>query len=148
MNTGKPLRHRLSRRSVLVGAGAALMSRNALAQVSDEVVKVGVLTDMSGIFSDNSGIGMVTAAKMAVEDFGGSAVGKPIEVIFANHQNKPDIALGIARNWNDTEHVDVIVDAIGSSVASRFRWRKIARNVSYGEPASSSSLTSRIRGSA
>jgi branched-chain amino acid transport system substrate-binding protein len=117
MNTGKPLGHRLSRRSVLAGAGVALMSRSALAQVSDDVVKVGVLTDMSGIFSDNAGIGMVTAAKMAVEDFGGSVVGRPIEVIFANHQNKPDIATGIARNWIDTEHVDVIVDAIGSSVA-------------------------------
>jgi len=117
MKTGKPLGHRLSRRSVLAGAGVALLNGKARAQVSDDVVKVGVLTDMSGIFSDNSGIGMVTAAKMAVEDFGGSVVGKPIEVIFANHQNKPDTATGIARNWIDTEHVDVIVDAIGSSVA-------------------------------
>jgi branched-chain amino acid transport system substrate-binding protein len=117
MKTRKPLGHRLSRRSVLAGAGVALLSRMARAQVSDDVVKVGVLTDMSGIFSDNSGIGMVTAARMAVEDFGGSVVGKPIEVIFADHQNKPDIATGIARNWIDTEHVNVIVDAIGSSVA-------------------------------
>ena len=62
------------------------------AGVSDDVVKIGVLTDMSGQFSHESGEGSVTAIKMAVEDFGGKVLGMPIEVVFADHQNKPDIA--------------------------------------------------------
>ena len=72
---------------------------------------------MGGIFSDNAGIGMVTAVRMAVEDFGGSAAGRPIQILVADHQNKPDIATGIARSWIDSDGVDVIVDVIGSATA-------------------------------
>lgn len=87
------------------------------AQVSDDVVKIGVLTDLSGIYSDLSGIGSVTAAEMAVEDFGGTVLGKKIEVVSADHQNKPDIGANVARSWYDRDKVDVIVDIPSSSVA-------------------------------
>jgi branched-chain amino acid transport system substrate-binding protein len=85
--------------------------------VSDDVVKIGVLTDMSGQFSHESGEGVVTAVKMAAEDFGGSVLGKPIEVVSADHQNKPDIASSIARKWYEVEKVDMIANLINSSIA-------------------------------
>lgn len=85
--------------------------------ISDEVVKIGVLTDMSGQFSHESGEGAVTAIKMAVEDFGGKVLGKPIEVIVADHQNKPDTASALARKWFDVEKVDMIGNLINSSIA-------------------------------
>ncbi|WP_246786020.1 ABC transporter substrate-binding protein [Bradyrhizobium sp. SBR1B] len=96
------------------------MSVGAKAQtgaVSDDVVKIGVLTDMSGQFSHESGEGAVTAIKMAVEDFGGKVLGKPIEVIVADHQNKPDTASALARKWFDVEKVDMIGNLINSSIA-------------------------------
>ena len=96
---------------------AVLGCGSALAQVSDGVVKLGVLNDMSGLYADDSGKGGVLAAQMAVEDFGGKVLGAPIEVISGDHQNKPDIGAGIARQWIDTDHVDVIVDVPTSSVA-------------------------------
>ena len=103
--------------SLLLGVGlAALSAAGASAQVSDDVVKIGVLTDLSGPASTPTGQGSVTAAQMAVEDFGGTVLGKKIEVISADHQLKPDVGAGIARRWYDTEHVDVIVDVPVSSV--------------------------------
>ncbi|MGY3238474.1 branched-chain amino acid transport system substrate-binding protein [Bradyrhizobium sp. USDA 4472] len=112
------------KRSVEIGliATAAIltMSVSANAQtgaVSDDVVKIGVLTDMSGQFSHESGEGAVTAIKMAVEDFGGKVLGKPIEVIVADHQNKPDTASALARKWFDVEKVDMIGNLINSSIA-------------------------------
>ncbi len=97
----------------------ALFAAGALAQdkVSDGVVKIGVLTDMTGYYSDLAGPGSVIAAKMAVEDFGGKVLGKPIEVISADHQNKADIASNTARKWFDEEKVDVIADLVSSSTA-------------------------------
>ena len=89
----------------------------AHAQISDGVVKIGVLNDMSSLYADIGGKGSVLAAQMAVEDFGGKVLDKPIEVISGDHQNKPDIGAGIARQWIDTEHVDTIVDVPTSSVA-------------------------------
>ena len=86
----------------LIAAAAAIFVNNAGAQtaaISDDVVKIGVLTDMSGQFSHESGEGSVTAIKMAVEDFGGKVLGKPIEVVVADHQNKPDTAATLARKW-------------------------------------------------
>jgi branched-chain amino acid transport system substrate-binding protein len=106
--------------SVLIAAAIAMMSGGAGAQtaaVSDDVVKIGVLTDMSGQFADESGEGAVTAIKMAVEDFGGKVLGKPIEVVVADHQNKPDTASALARKWFDVDHVDMIGNLINSSVA-------------------------------
>src|ERR1700728_1267085 len=95
---------------------ALLASPAALAQISDDVVKIGVLTDMNGPASAPTGQGSVTAAQMAVDDFGGKVLGKPISVIVGDHQLKPDIGAGIARRWYDTEQVDLIVDVPVSAV--------------------------------
>ena len=85
------------RLSVLATLAAALLSSSAaLAQISDDVVKIGVLTDMSGPASTPTGQGSVTAAQMAVDDFGGKVLGKPVSVIVGDHQLKPDIGTGIA----------------------------------------------------
>jgi branched-chain amino acid transport system substrate-binding protein len=88
----------------------------AIAQISDDVVKIGVLTDMNGPASTPTGQGSVTAAQMAVDDFGGTVLGKPITVIVGDHQDKPDIGGTIARRWYDTEQVDLIVDVPVSAV--------------------------------
>ena len=97
----------------LVGAFPA----TAQEKVSDGVVKIGMLEDMSSIYADITGIGAVTAAKMAVEDFGGKVLGKPIEVISADHQNKADLASATAREWFDTQHVDALLDVAASATA-------------------------------
>jgi len=96
---------------------AALVSSSAaLAQLSDDVVKIGVLTDMNGPASTPTGQGSVTAAQMAVDDFGGTVLGKPITVIVGDHQLKPDIGAALARRWYDVEQVDLIVDVPVSAV--------------------------------
>ena len=105
-------------RNLSAGVGFVLLTMTAaFAQVSGDVVKIGVLNDQSGVYADLAGPGSVTAAKMAVEDFGGKVLGKPIEVIFADHQNKPDIATPIVNQWIDVDNVDVVVDVPTSSVA-------------------------------
>ncbi|VVE55075.1 ABC transporter substrate-binding protein [Pandoraea anhela] len=86
-------------------------------RISDGVVKIGVLTDMSSIFSDIGGKGSVIAAQMAVDDFGSKVNGVPIKVIAADHQNKTDVAATIARDWFDNQQVDVVEDLLPSSVA-------------------------------
>lgn len=86
-------------------------------EVSDDVVKIGVLGDMSGVYSTGfSGKGAVSAVKMAVEDFGGEVLGKKIEVISADHQNKADVASATARQWIDEDNVDMIADLTNSAV--------------------------------
>jgi branched-chain amino acid transport system substrate-binding protein len=98
-------------------AGAILFPSPALAQqISDDAVKIGVLTDLSGPAASATGPGSVAAAQMAVDDFGGKVLGKPITLISADTQNKPDIAAGIARQWYDVDHVDLIVDVPVSAV--------------------------------
>jgi len=97
-------------------AALLLSAPAALAQVSDDVVKIGVLTDMNGPASTPTGQGSVTAAQMAVDDFGGKVLDKPITVIVGDHQLKPDIGAGIARRWYDVEQVDLIVDVPVSAV--------------------------------
>ena len=97
-------------------AAALLSSSSALAQISDDTVKIGVLTDMNGPAATATGQGSVTSAQMAVEDFGGKVLGKPIVVIVGDHQDKPDIGAGMARRWYDTEQVDLIVDVPVSAV--------------------------------
>ena len=87
------------------------------AQVPDDGVTIGVMTDMSGVLSDLSGGGSLTAVKMAVEDFGGTALGKPITVLDVDHQNKADIAANKANEWFDVQKVDMITDLTNSSVA-------------------------------
>jgi branched-chain amino acid transport system substrate-binding protein len=86
-------------------------------KVSDGVVRIGVLTDMTGFYSDLAGPGSVLAVKMAVDDFGGKVLGKPIEVISADHQNKADIASNTARKWFDEGGVDAVVDMVNSGTA-------------------------------
>jgi branched-chain amino acid transport system substrate-binding protein len=97
-------------------AAALLASTAARAQVSDDVVKIGVLTDMNGPASTPTGQGSVTAAQMAVDDFGGKVLGKPISVIVGDHQLKPDIGASLARRWYDVDQVDLIVDVPVSAV--------------------------------
>ena len=80
-------------------------------------VRIGVLNDQSGVFSTYQGIGSVIAAQMAVEDYGGKAAGKPVDVITADHQNKTDVGVGIARRWYDTESIDAIFDLPNSAIA-------------------------------
>jgi branched-chain amino acid transport system substrate-binding protein len=97
-------------------AAAIASSPAAWAQISDDTVKIGVLTDMNGPAATATGPGSVTAAQMAVEDFGGKVLGKPVTVIIGDHQDKSDIGASIARRWYDTEQVDLIVDVPVSAV--------------------------------
>jgi branched-chain amino acid transport system substrate-binding protein len=89
----------------------------AHAQISDDVVKIGVLNDQSGLYADLGGPGTVAAARMAVEDAGGSVLGKPIEIVFADHQNKSDIGAAIARQWFEIGKVDMTIGFDNSAVA-------------------------------
>jgi branched-chain amino acid transport system substrate-binding protein len=102
--------------SAFVTAAIAQQSSTGGA-ISDNIVKIGVLNDMSSLYSDATGKGSLTAAQMAVADFGGSVKGTPIEVASADHLNKPDVGSMIARTWYDTNKVDAIVDVPTSSVA-------------------------------
>ena len=118
-----------SRRAAGVALAGALLAPSAgWTQISDDVIKIGVLTDLAGPASDPTGRGSVAAAEMAVADFGGSVVGKPIEVISANHQLKADIGAAIARQWYDVDRVDLIVDvpvsAVGLAVQEVARQRQ------------------------
>src|SRR6478672_4836931 len=92
----------------------------AYAQVTDDVVKIGVLTDMSSLYSDINGQGAVVATQMAIDDMGGKVLGKPIELVQADVQNKPDVAVSTAGRWYDVEKVDVILGtgASSSSIAT------------------------------
>ncbi len=103
--------------ALCAGAFLASPSHAQTAKISDGIVKIGVMTDLSGIYSDLAGPGAVIAVKMAVEDFGGKVNGVPIEVVVADMVNKPDVASSIARKWLDQEKVDVIVDVPMSAAA-------------------------------
>lgn len=92
-------------------------SPSAAAPSSGGPVKIGLILDMNGPYSDTTGLGSATAAKMAAEDFGGRVLGAPIEVLIADHQNSADRAAAIARDWYDNRHVDAIMDVAGSSEA-------------------------------
>jgi len=87
------------------------------AQYTDGTIKIGVMNDMSGVYSDITGAGSVVAARMAVEDFGAAAKGMKVEIVGADHQNKPDVGSNIVRTWIDADKVDVIVDVPTSSIA-------------------------------
>ena len=106
------------RTSLLAASVAAGLCTAAAAQgLSDNVVRIGVVTDMTGALSDLSGRGSATAVRMAVEDFGGKVLGQPIEVIDMDHQNKPDVASSRVREWFDVQKVDMITDLTNSAVA-------------------------------
>lgn len=97
--------------------GLCFSGAQAQSKVSDDIVRIGVLTDMSGQFSHEGGKGSVTAVQMAVEDFGGKVLGKPVEVISADHLNKPDVGMSKAREWFDTQKVDMVTNLINSAIA-------------------------------
>jgi branched-chain amino acid transport system substrate-binding protein len=111
---GKKLLHWAAASVVAAGVGGAQAQSGTL---SNDVVRIGVLTDISGVYADISGKGAVEAVKMAVEDFGGKMFGKNIEVVFADHQNKADVGAAKAREWFDTGGVDMINDLANSGVA-------------------------------
>ncbi len=105
------------RTMVGLGVASALAIGTAQAQVSDGVIKIGVLTDMSSLYTDLAGAGSVAAAKLAIDDSGIEKRGYKVELVSADHQNKPDIGSAIASKWYDAEKVDVIVDVPNSGVA-------------------------------
>jgi len=99
--------------AILLASSTAALAAGA----SDDKVKIGILNDQSGVYADFGGKSSVEAAKMAIEDYGGKVLGVPVEIVDADHQNKPDIASNIARQWYDTEQVDAIMELTTSSVA-------------------------------
>ena len=100
---------------LLASLGASLLATSALAQ--DMTVKIGVLNDRSGIYADLAGEGSVIAARMAAEDFGAAEKGMNVQFISADHQNRPDVASTVARQWIDQDGVNAIVDVPTSSAA-------------------------------
>lgn len=104
-------------RIALCAAAFGLVATGAQAEISGDTIKVGVMNDQSGLYTDLGGPGSVEAARMAAEDFGGEINGAKIEILSADHQNKPDIGSSIARQWIDQEDVDIIVDVPNSGVA-------------------------------
>ena len=102
----------------LLGLPLVAFAAPALAQAP---VKIGVLNDQTGLYADLTGMGSVHAARMAVEDYGGKVLGRPVEVIFADHQNKPDIGANLARQWIENEGVNVILDIPNSAVGLAVR---------------------------
>jgi branched-chain amino acid transport system substrate-binding protein len=107
------MKHRIS--ALFLGTALALAAGSAVAQ--DKTVKIGVLTDNSGLYSDLGGAGSTVAAQMAVEDSGLAAKGWKIDIVSADHQNKPDIGTTVARQWIDVDKVDIFVDVLNSGVA-------------------------------
>ena len=108
------MRNRIS--ALLLGTALALAAVGG-ASAQDKTAKIGVLTDLSGLYADLGGQGSIIAAQMAVEDSGMAAKGWKLDVISADHQNKPDVATNIARQWIDVEKVDVLMDVLNSGVA-------------------------------
>jgi branched-chain amino acid transport system substrate-binding protein len=129
-------------KTLVAAAALAFAAAGAQAQISGNVVKIGVLNDQSGLYADLGGQGSVIAAKMAVEDFKAKDKGLNVEVLSADHQNKPDIGTQIANKWIDTDGVDVIVDVPNSGVALAVN--EVVRNkhkVFINSGAASSDLT-------
>jgi branched-chain amino acid transport system substrate-binding protein len=112
---------------------------------SAQSVKIGVLNDQTGLYADLTGMGSVRAARMAVEDFGGKVLGRPIEVIFADHQNKPDLGSSIARQWIENDNVNMILDIPNSAVGLAVREVTRTRNaVDINTGAATSDLTGKF----
>jgi branched-chain amino acid transport system substrate-binding protein len=102
---------------VIASLAVLLASGTAFAQYTDGVVKIGVLTDMASLYADDTGAGSVAAAKLALDDFGAAAKGMKVELVYADHQNKPDVGSNIANAWFDVDKVDMIIDIPNSAVA-------------------------------
>ena len=113
-----PFKTSMKYMTVAIAAACALgAASSASAQISGDVVKIGIITDLSGLYSDIDGQGGAEAIKMAIADFGGSVNGKKIEFLSADHQNKPDIAAGKAREWFDQQGVDMLIGGTNSGTA-------------------------------
>jgi branched-chain amino acid transport system substrate-binding protein len=97
-------------------AALVLLVLPVQAEMSGGKVKIGVLTDLSGPYEQNSGVGSVEAAKMAAEEFGNAINGVPLEIVSADHQNRPDIGAAIARRWFDLDGLDAVTDLVNSAV--------------------------------
>jgi branched-chain amino acid transport system substrate-binding protein len=108
---------RFSRTLGLAALAATAATGTAMAQISDNTIKIGILSDMSSLYTDLAGAGSVLAARMAVEDFGAAQKGLKVEFVSADHQNKADVGSNVARQWYDVDKVDVIVDTPNSAVA-------------------------------
>ncbi|MGE8619539.1 MAG: ABC transporter substrate-binding protein, partial [Achromobacter spanius] len=108
---------RLFAASALLAAAATPAWAQQPAAISDDVVRLGLILDMSGVYADVTGKGSATAAEMAIADFGGTVLGKKIDLMVVDHQNKADIAAAKAREWYDTQKVDAIMDVAGSAPA-------------------------------
>jgi len=134
-----------------LGIGAAFLAALSVgdvpaqeAGISNGVVRLGVLTDMSGTYSDLAGPGAIEAAKMAAEDFGGTVLGAPIEIVSADHQNKADVGLAKAREWYDVGGVDAVFEMVASSVAiAVFEMTKEKHKIAIASGAASSALTNK-----
>lgn len=112
------------------------------ANAGDKAIRIGVLNDMSSVYSDFQGPGSVISAQMAAEDFGGTVAGKPIEIVAGDHQNKPDVGKALAQKWYDEEGVDAVVDLPNSAVALAVSYLTRERNrVLLGSGAGTSDLT-------
>lgn len=123
-------------------SAVALMASAAAAEISDGVVKIGLMTDMSATYSEVAGNGTVVAAQMAIDEFGGTVAGAPIELVTADHQNKADIAANKAREWGDTQQVDAFAELVTTSVAMAvFEVAKQQNKIALVSGAASSPLT-------
>jgi branched-chain amino acid transport system substrate-binding protein len=109
--------HRPTPAAIALAAVVACTAGPAAAQISDDVVRIGIMSDMAGTYSGNGGPGSVLAARMAIEDFGGKVNGKPVELVVVDDQNKPDVGLNAARKWLEVDKVDAIVGGSASSIA-------------------------------
>ncbi len=106
----------MNRRELLLGSAALALTPNFAHAGALKPLKIGVMNDMSGVYADYQGVGSVIAAQLAVEDYS-AKLGVPVEIVSADHQNKPDVGVAIARKWIDEDHVDVIMDLPNSAVA-------------------------------
>lgn len=130
----------LTRRLISAAAiSISLMASQASAQISGDVVRIGVLTDMNSIYADINGMGAVEAARMAIEDFGGTVRGKKIDLVFADTQNKADIGVAVGGRWIDVEGVDIIAGASSSAVSLAIQTLVGSKNKVFlaSDPASS-----------
>src|SRR5271170_2640282 len=105
-----------NRRQVLVGGAALALAPGAVRAQAARPLKIGILNDMSSVYADYQGVGSVVATQLAVDDFS-KTLGVPVEIVSADHQNKPDVGSAIARRWFDSENVDVVMDLPNSAVA-------------------------------
>jgi len=132
---------RIKRATAIVALALLWVPASGQAQSGNNAVKIGILHDASGAYKDNQGPGDNVAVNLALEDFGKEVLGKPIEVIYADHQHKPDVAVGIARQWYDVEGVDVIMGLGNSAVALAVQQLTREKNkINISTAASSSEL--------